>query len=377
MRISFILIIILIFGCAKSDSDFEEKFSEEGFGNFEYYEGLSSYNLQHGGLNREYLLYIPPNLQSRTNLPVIFNFHGYSGQADQFYNMSDLVDVANENGVVLVYPQGALLPGGSTHWNAAPTNGPNSFFSPGIMGPYSFIPFMECYHGILSMNHNISGVINHNGIDISFDGGKGYMEKDWGHSFPKAYIWMQSNHFSKPNISIKSSIAIIPWLKSSFIGHIILQKIYDSSIIKSFFLDLLNKDELHPYEDPLSSININYYDEGDALGWHFDNASFAITLMIQSSTKGGEFEYITEGRDSNSDYIDKSLLSNVIEGKTKPNLLDVSQGTLILFYGRNYLHRVTPVRSKKPRILVTLNYNLEKGVELSLNARKTFFGRIK
>ena len=128
MRISFILIIILIFGCAKSDSDFEEKFSEEGFGNFEYYEGLSSYNLQHGGLNREYLLYIPPNLQSRTNLPVIFNFHGYSGQADQFYNMSDLVDVANENGVVLVYPQGALLPGGSTHWNAAPTNGPSPSF---------------------------------------------------------------------------------------------------------------------------------------------------------------------------------------------------------------------------------------------------------
>ena len=128
MRISFILIIILILGCTKSDSDFEEKFSEEGFGNFEYYEGLSSYNLQHGGLNREYLLYIPPNLQSRTNLPVIFNFHGYSGQADQFYNMSDLVDVANENGVVLVYPQGALLPGGSTHWNAAPTNGPSPSF---------------------------------------------------------------------------------------------------------------------------------------------------------------------------------------------------------------------------------------------------------
>ena len=88
------------------------------------------------------------------------------------------------------------------------------------MGPYSFVPFMECYHGILSMNHSISGIINHNGIDISFDGGRGYMEKDWGHSFPKAYIWMQSNHFSRPNISIKSSIAIIPWLKSSFIGHI-------------------------------------------------------------------------------------------------------------------------------------------------------------
>ena len=128
MRVSFTLIIILIFGCTKSDSDLDENLSKEGSGNFEYFEGLSSYNLQHGGLNREYLLYIPPNIQSRTNLPVIFNFHGYSGQADQFYNMSDLVNVANENGVVLVYPQGALLPGGSTHWNAAPTNGSSPSF---------------------------------------------------------------------------------------------------------------------------------------------------------------------------------------------------------------------------------------------------------
>jgi len=97
--------------------------------------------------------------------------------------------------------------------------------------------------------------------------------------------------------------------------------------------------------------------------------------MIQSSSSGGEFEYITEGRDSNADYIDKSLISNVIEGKTKPNLLDVSQGTLILFYGRNYLHRVTPVQSEIPRILITLNYNEENHIELSENARLTFFGR--
>ena len=137
-----------------------------------------------------------------------------------------------------------------------------------------------------------------------------------------------------------------------------------------------NLDKIFPYADNLSSINLNYYQKGQQLGWHFDNASFAITLMIQSSTKGGEFEYITEGRDSNANYIDKKLISDVIEGKSDPNLLDVSEGTLILFYGRNYLHRVTPVTSSKPRILVTLNYNLEKGIELSKNARKTFFGRL-
>ena len=128
MRVSFIIIIILFFACTKSDLDLDEKFSKEGSGNFQYYEGISSYNILHDGLNREYLLYIPPSIQSRTNLPVIFNFHGYSGQADQFYNMTDLVDIANENGVVLVYPQGTLLPGGSTHWNAAPPRDNSSSF---------------------------------------------------------------------------------------------------------------------------------------------------------------------------------------------------------------------------------------------------------
>ena len=96
----------------------------------------------------------------------------------------------------------------------------SSWSSPGIMGPFSFVPFMECYHGILSMDHNIEGSLEHNGKIISFDQGKGYMEKDWGHSFPEGYVWMQSNHFSKPGISVKASIAKIPWLGSSFIGHI-------------------------------------------------------------------------------------------------------------------------------------------------------------
>ena len=122
MRAFFILTIILIFGCTKSDSELDEKLSKELSVNFEYLEGLSSYNIQHGGLNREYLLYIPPNIESRTNLPVIFNFHGYQGQADDFFNWTNLVNIADENGVVLVYPQGALLPGGASHWNAAPGN---------------------------------------------------------------------------------------------------------------------------------------------------------------------------------------------------------------------------------------------------------------
>jgi tocopherol cyclase len=97
---------------------------------------------------------------------------------------------------------------------------PKSFFSPGIMGPFSFIPFMECYHGIVSMNHAIEGSLNINGSSIDFTGGLGYIEKDWGRSFPSAYVWMQTNHFSAEGISLKASVANIPWLGSSFVGFI-------------------------------------------------------------------------------------------------------------------------------------------------------------
>ena len=65
-----------------------------------------------------------------------------------------------------------------------------------------------------------------------------------------------------------------------------------------------------------------------------------------------------------------------MSGKYIVDELSVKPGTLILFYGRNYLHRVTPVTSTKYRVLVTLNYNLEPRIKLSENARMTFFGRI-
>ena len=156
-----------------------------------------------------------------------------------------------------------------------------------------------------------------------------------------------------------------------------LNTLYKSNVFKNFIKSVLGLDNIYPYEDNLSSINLNYYQKGQQLGWHFDNASFAITLMIQASTLGGEFEYITEGRDSSKKYIDKHLISNIINGNKKANKLDVSDGTLILFYGRNYLHRVTAVESYLPRILITLNYNQEGKIELSENARLTFFGRTK
>lgn len=87
-----------------------------------------------------------------------------------------------------------------------------------IMGPFKFFP-MECRHGIVSMSHSLYGRLNLNGAELDFTGGRGYIEKDSGSSFPKAYTWIQANDFKKP-CSVMAAIADIPFLGRSFKGCI-------------------------------------------------------------------------------------------------------------------------------------------------------------
>ena len=94
------------------------------------------------------------------------------------------------------------------------------FLHPNIMGPFSYIPNMECNHAILCMKNKTSGVIQINNTEINFNNGIGYIEKDWGYSFPKEYIWCQGNDFNETNASFMISIAHIPFKFFSFKGII-------------------------------------------------------------------------------------------------------------------------------------------------------------
>jgi tocopherol cyclase len=98
---------------------------------------------------------------------------------------------------------------------------PVTIISPGAMGWYAFVPFMECYHGVLSFDHIVDGELKLNGTTVDFNGGRGYIEKDWGRSFPRYHVWIQSNHFKKAGTSLVASVANIPWLGKSFDGFLI------------------------------------------------------------------------------------------------------------------------------------------------------------
>lgn len=78
------------------------------------------------------------------------------------------------------------------------------------MGPLRFLPFLECKHTVLSMYHEISGKLTVGGKNYNFDGGRGYIEGDYGKSFPQKYFWTQS--FLSSDVYVFAAAAKIPYL---------------------------------------------------------------------------------------------------------------------------------------------------------------------
>lgn len=76
-----------------------------------------------------------------------------------------------------------------------------------IMGPFRFLPNMSCSHGVLSLAHNLYGSLEIGGKVHDFTGGAGYIEKDFGSSFPKDYLWTQC---SSNGTCVMLSIADVP-----------------------------------------------------------------------------------------------------------------------------------------------------------------------
>lgn len=155
-----------------------------------------------------------------------------------------------------------------------------------------------------------------------------------------------------------------------------LHTLYNSDLFKEFLCQVLGESELYEYADPLSAINLHYASEGQELGWHFDNSSFAITLLIQAPHDGGVFEYVKNVRDADAGDMNYELSDRILNGEVASESVTMQPGTLVLFRGRNSMHRVTPTVGDRTRMLVVLAYNTEPDIALSESARMTFYGRL-
>jgi hypothetical protein len=97
----------------------------------------------------------------------------------------------------------------------------DSILNPGSMGFYNYLSFMQCYSQVCAMSGTLKGSLLINNRVYDFTGGKLYIEKNWGRSFPYSYIWYQCNNFQDKSLSVTCSIGHIPMPLGSFTGFLI------------------------------------------------------------------------------------------------------------------------------------------------------------
>lgn len=198
---------------------------------------------------------------------------------------------------------------------------PKALTHPGIMGPYSFVPLMECYHGIINIHHDIIGQLNLSGKKVDFSEGYGYIEKDWGKSFPESWIWFQSNHFGADDVTIMFSAAKIPWIGRSFLGLISFIRIKDKIFNFSTYtkakiskLDYKDNNLMVVLEDKKYRLEMNVVNSKGGILKAPQNGlmhreikeSIDATIEVKFSRKDGEILYVGEGQNTGFEIVNEA-----------------------------------------------------------------------
>lgn len=154
-----------------------------------------------------------------------------------------------------------------------------------------------------------------------------------------------------------------------------LKTFYHHEVVRSLISEIVGEGELFDNEDPYQPVNYVCYQNGDESSWHFDaDNSFTMTLMIQPSDYGGEFQMSPHTRSNeNQNYDD---VAKVLRGESSDTVVCVGRepGALCIFKGCNSLHRVTPVQGDKLRVMGVFVYEFDPGIVGDARVNATIYG---
>ena len=88
------------------------------------------------------------------------------------------------------------------------------------MGYNYYVPSLPCYHSVLNTRHRVTGEIQYEKVEYTLHSETGYLEKNWGRSFPERYFWMHAVDPMDAEVSLLFSQAEIKWLGRKFIKHV-------------------------------------------------------------------------------------------------------------------------------------------------------------
>lgn len=155
----------------------------------------------------------------------------------------------------------------------------------------------------------------------------------------------------------------------------IIRTLYHDPRFKAFIRDIVGEPEIHEFADPLADLVINVLKEGCQHPWHFDSNDFIVTLCTRKPEAGGVFQYAPGIRGPQGENV--AGVQAVLDGDHRAlRTLDVRPGDLQVFFGRNSLHRVTPVRGPRERHSVIFAYAREPGFVGRPERARRIFGRL-
>ena len=151
-----------------------------------------------------------------------------------------------------------------------------------------------------------------------------------------------------------------------------LRALYESDDLLHFIRRCLGLDVLHRYADPFGALNVSVMRDGDVLDWHFDMTDFVVSIALQSSQAGGDFENAPLIRDAG-----EHAIAALLEGdRARVRVEPMTPGTLMLFNGRRSMHRVSPISGPTPRYVALLAYDTKPGTDSTDELKLSRYGRL-
>jgi hypothetical protein len=154
----------------------------------------------------------------------------------------------------------------------------------------------------------------------------------------------------------------------------VIRRLYEWDPLMEFVASVLGLERIYRYADEFGALNLAVMGDGEQLQWHFDQTDFVVSLAIEDAEAGGDFEVAPQIRSAEEERYD--AVARVLAGDTDQVVtLPMTPGTLLIFAGRNSLHRVSPITGATDRLVALLAYDTKPGTRSSDLLAEVRYGR--
>ncbi len=197
------------------------------------------------------------------------------------------------------------------------------------------------------------------------------------HSVVTGTAYIENPDFTLPDdhprrIFGTSSVGVIAY--DQFPADSALRRLYEWDPLMEFIGAALAKERLYRYADPMGALNLAVMGDGEKLFWHYDQTDFVTSIALRDAEDGGDFEYAPLIRSAGEE--NYATVKQVLEDSSDRVVrVPMCPGTMLLFEGRNSIHRVTPIRGRITRLVALLAYDTKPGTRSSKLLQLARYGR--